>query len=129
MKYLVEIARIQGLNLLTKLQPGSMAAGLLCEQFFKTLLSPKTTVESMLHMYGTSVCKPLNAEQKSSLQVLESSNHKYHGDVTLNVAVLWRPGSALVTIARNSFTCVTWCSTSQDAHTACIPGDWSCQCP
>jgi hypothetical protein len=55
MKYLDEIVSIQGLNLLTKLQPGSMAAGLLCEQFFKTLLSPKTTVEPMLHTYGTSL--------------------------------------------------------------------------
>jgi hypothetical protein len=53
---LVDIASVQGLNLIT-VQPGGMEAGLLCEHFFRTLLSPKTMVKSMLHTYRTSVHK------------------------------------------------------------------------
>jgi hypothetical protein len=34
--HLVDIASVQGLNILTTVQPGSMEAGLLCEPFFKT---------------------------------------------------------------------------------------------
>jgi hypothetical protein len=51
---LVEMASIQGLNPIA-VQPGSMEAGLLCKHFFKTVLSPKTSIESMLHTFWTSV--------------------------------------------------------------------------
>jgi hypothetical protein len=50
-----DMASVQGLNLVTKVQPGGMEAGLLCEHFFKTLMSPKTTVKSMRHTYWTFV--------------------------------------------------------------------------
>jgi hypothetical protein len=43
------MASYQGLNIRT-VQAGNMEAWLLCEHFFKTLLSPTTTVKSMLHM-------------------------------------------------------------------------------
>jgi hypothetical protein len=76
---IVDIASIQGLNFLT-VQPGSIAAGLQCERFFKTL-SPKPTFKSMLlNTYWTSVCVLLSAAQKSSMQVLESSNDPAHAD-------------------------------------------------
>jgi hypothetical protein len=47
-------------------------------------VSPKTTViKSTLHTYWTPFCKILSAEQKSSMQVLESSIDEDHavGDV------------------------------------------------
>jgi hypothetical protein len=62
------------------MQPGSMDAGIVCEHFFKILFSPKATMKSMLHTFLASVCKFLNAEQKSSLQVPVSSNDQDHAD-------------------------------------------------
>jgi hypothetical protein len=56
-----------------------MEARLLCEHFSRHFLQ-KTAVESVLHTYWTSVGKFLRAEQKSSMQVLESSNNYDHAD-------------------------------------------------
>lgn len=74
----VDLASVHGLDLTVR--PGSMEGGLFCEHFFKTLLSSETTVKSMLHASWTSVSKIISAEQKCSLQVLESSNNQDHAD-------------------------------------------------
>lgn len=50
----------------------------MCEHLFKTVLSPKPTIKSMLHIYWNSIRKLLSAEQKSSMQVLESSHDQDH---------------------------------------------------
>lgn len=47
---LVDRGSVQGLNLLTTVQSGSMEAGFLSEHLFKTLVSPRTTGKSMLHI-------------------------------------------------------------------------------
>jgi hypothetical protein len=57
-----------------------MEVGLSHENHFKTSLSLKTTVKSMLNIYLTSVFQILIAKQKSSLQVLESSSDQDHAD-------------------------------------------------
>jgi hypothetical protein len=69
---LVDIASIQGLNILT-VQPGSRKARLFCENVFQDIVS-KNYCQLHATNYWTSVCKCLIAAQKSSQQVLESSN-------------------------------------------------------
>jgi hypothetical protein len=54
------VASITGLNL-PSVQPGSIGAVPLCEQFYKTILPLKTTNESMLRTYLTSVRKLVSA--------------------------------------------------------------------
>jgi hypothetical protein len=54
------VASIPGLNL-PSVQPGSIGTVPLCEQFYKTMLPLKTTNESMLRTYLTSVRKLVSA--------------------------------------------------------------------
>jgi hypothetical protein len=53
---LVDMAGTQGLNLPFIVQPCSMESEILCAKSFKTLLSPTTTVKSMINTCWTSVC-------------------------------------------------------------------------
>jgi hypothetical protein len=72
---LEHIASIQGLILLTSVQPGSMETRLFCEHLVRTVAS-QTTTKSMLHTYSTSECRCLSAEKKSSMQVPRSCRWK-----------------------------------------------------
>jgi hypothetical protein len=50
----------------------------------------------------------------------------------LMIAIANNNRNNMIAIIDNLFqrvTRVTWCSTSRDSLTDCIPGDWSCQCP
>jgi hypothetical protein len=76
----VEIPSAQVLLYVLTVQPGSRAAGPLCEHLlFKTLLSPKPAVKSMLQILDFSLQIP-SAQQSPSLQVLEPSNDQDHAD-------------------------------------------------
>jgi hypothetical protein len=74
------------------------------QTLFSKLLSPTITVESMLHIYLTQVCKFPSADQTSSFQVvLESSNDQDHADgnvqCSYDVQVMMHPGRLLAVIA------------------------------
>jgi hypothetical protein len=76
---LIDTGSIQGFYLCT-VQIGSMETGLLCQHCFKALSPPKTSVLSLLQR--TCVCKCHSAEQKSSIQVLESSSESSNDEDT-----------------------------------------------
>jgi hypothetical protein len=65
------MAGFQCLNLLT-VQPGSMEAGLLCNFFFKTLLSLIITIKSILHVLDSPFA---SAEKACSLHVVIEASH------------------------------------------------------
>jgi hypothetical protein len=83
----------------------------------------------MLHAYWTSVCIFLIAEQKSSLHILQrkSSNDQDHADGNIDCRSI---DASEETIGDDSNEICSnppnaSCSTSRDALTGCIPGDWS----
>jgi hypothetical protein len=86
----------------------------------------------MLRTCWASVGKFLSADQKSSMQVLESSNDQDHADGNVECRGIDASGENIGDDSNYLFKCsmrVTWCSTSRDSLTGCIPEDWSCQCP
>jgi hypothetical protein len=78
---MVGITIAQGYSATLQEDNSIVKQGVQYEQFFKTWLSPKTTLKSMLHTYWISVCEFLSAVQTSSVQTaLESSSDTGHAD-------------------------------------------------
>jgi hypothetical protein len=77
----------------------------------------------MLHAYWTSVCKFLSAEQKSSVQLLESSNNQEHADGNVQRRGIDDSEEA---IGGDSHVICLNAPVAMHSQVVSWPGEWSC---